>query len=377
MVVRAGTLGHVPRGDGRLTHDLDPQNPGPQDACGVFGVWAPGEEVAKLTYFGLYALQHRGQESAGIAVSNGSQILVFKDMGLVSQVFDETSLGSLQGHIAVGHARYSTTGASVWENAQPTFRATAHGSIALGHNGNLVNTAQLAEMVADLPKQEGRTPRVAATNDTDLLTALLAAQVDEDGKPLTIEEASARILPQVQGAFSLVFMDEHTLYAARDPQGIRPLVLGRLERGWVVASETAALDIVGASLIREVEPGELVTIDADGLRTQRFAEADPKGCVFEYVYLARPDTTINGRGVHESRVEMGRTLAREHPVEADMVMPTPESGTPAAIGYAQESGIPYGQGLVKNSYVGRTFIAPSQTIRQLGIRLKLNPLREV
>lgn len=182
----------MPRGDGRLNHDLLPGEKGPQDACGVFGVWAPGEEVAKLTYFGLYALQHRGQESAGIAVSNGSQILVFKDMGLVSQVFDETSLGSLQGHIAVGHARYSTTGASVWENAQPTFRATAHGSIALGHNGNLVNTAQLAEMVADLPKQEGRTTRVAATNDTDLLTALLAAQVDDDGKPLTIEEASTR-----------------------------------------------------------------------------------------------------------------------------------------------------------------------------------------
>lgn len=216
------TLGGVPRGDGRLSHDLLPGEKGPQDACGVFGVWAPGEEVAKLTYFGLYALQHRGQESAGIAVSNGSQILVFKDMGLVSQVFDETSLGSLQGHIAVGHARYSTTGASVWENAQPTFRATAHGSIALGHNGNLVNTAQLAEMVADLPKQEGRTPRVAATNDTDLLTALLAAQVDEDGKPLTIEEAAHQVLPQVKGAFSLVFMDEHTLYSRPRPAGHPP-----------------------------------------------------------------------------------------------------------------------------------------------------------
>lgn len=221
------TLDNVPRGDGLLNHDLLPGEKGPQDACGVFGVWAPGEEVAKLTYFGLYALQHRGQESAGIAVSNGSQILVFKDMGLVSQVFDETSLGSLQGHIAVGHARYSTTGASVWENAQPTFRATAHGSIALGHNGNLVNTAQLAEMVADLPKDtNGRSTRVAATNDTDLLTALLAAQTDEDGKPLTIEEAAHTVLPKVRGAFSLVFMDEHTLYAARDPQGIRPLVLG-------------------------------------------------------------------------------------------------------------------------------------------------------
>jgi amidophosphoribosyltransferase len=369
----------VPRGDGRLNHDLLPGEKGPQDACGVFGVWAPGEEVAKLTYFGLYALQHRGQESAGIAVSNGSQILVFKDMGLVSQVFDETSLGSLRGHIAVGHARYSTTGASVWENAQPTFRATAHGSIALGHNGNLVNTVELSELVARLAdgKTGTRATQVAATNDTDLVTALLAGQTDEDGKPLTVEQAAPLVLPKVQGAFSFCFMDEHTLYAARDPQGIRPLVLGRLERGWVVASETAALDIVGASFVREVEAGELIAVDEDGLRSSRFAEAKPKGCVFEYVYLARPDTDIAGRNVHLSRVEMGRRLAKEAPADADLVIATPESGIPAAIGYAEESGIPYGRGLVKNAYVGRTFIQPSQTIRQLGIRLKLNPLKEV
>ncbi|GAA2655455.1 amidophosphoribosyltransferase [Streptomyces aculeolatus] len=366
------------RGDGRLSHDLLPGEKGPQDACGVFGVWAPGEEVAKLTYFGLYALQHRGQESAGIAVSNGSQILVFKDMGLVSQVFDETSLGSLQGHIAVGHARYSTTGASVWENAQPTFRATPHGSLALGHNGNLVNTAELSEMVAALPPDgASRSGRAPATNDTDLVTALLAGQVDDDGKPLTVEEAAPLVLPRAKGAFSLVFMDEQTLYAARDPQGIRPLVLGRLDRGWVVASESAGLDIVGASFIREVEPGELIAIDENGLRASRFAEAKPKGCVFEYVYLARPDTEIAGRNVYLARVEMGRQLAAEAPAEADLVIPTPESGTPAAIGYAEASGIPYGAGLVKNSYVGRTFIQPSQTIRQLGIRLKLNPLKEV
>jgi amidophosphoribosyltransferase len=367
----------VPRGDGRLSHDLLPGEKGPQDACGVFGVWAPGEEVAKLTYFGLYALQHRGQESAGIAVSNGSQILVFKDMGLVSQVFDEISLGSLQGHIAVGHARYSTTGASVWENAQPTFRATAHGSIALGHNGNLVNTAELAGLAAELPREPGRNSRVPATNDTDLVTALLAGQTGEDGRPLTVEQAAPIVFPKVKGAFSLVFMDEHTLYAARDPQGVRPLVLGRLERGWVVASETAALDIVGASFIREVEPGELIAIDENGLRASRFAEARPRGCVFEYVYLARPDTDIAGRNIYLSRVEMGRKLAAEAPAEADLVIPTPESGTPAAVGYAEASGIPYGSGLVKNSYVGRTFIQPSQTIRQLGIRLKLNPLKEV
>jgi amidophosphoribosyltransferase len=370
----------VARGDGKLSHDLDPGEKGPRDACGVFGVWAPGEEVAKLSYFGLYALQHRGQESAGIAVSNGSKILVFKDMGLVSQVFDETSLGSLQGHIAVGHARYSTTGASVWENAQPTFRATGHGSIALGHNGNLVNTAELAELVAQLPGDGSRSAtrhRVAATNDTDLVTALLAGQTDAEGRPLTLEQAAPLVLPRVQGAFSFVFMDENTLYPPRDPQGFRPLVLGRLERGWVVASETAALDIVGASFIREIEPGELIAVDENGLRSQRFAAAKPRGCVFEYVYLARPDTDIAGRNVYLSRVEMGRRLAAEAPVEADLVIATPESGTPAAIGYAEASGIPYGSGLVKNSYVGRTFIQPSQTIRQLGIRLKLNPLKEV
>ncbi|ARQ72314.1 amidophosphoribosyltransferase [Streptomyces marincola] len=367
----------MPRGDGRLSHDLDPGEQGPKDACGVFGVWAPGEEVAKLTFFGLYALQHRGQESAGIAVSDGSKILVFKDMGLVSQVFDETALGSLQGHIAVGHARYSTTGASTWENAQPTFRATGHGSIALAHNGNLVNTAELAELVAALPGGRGPRHRVAATNDTDLVTALLAGQTDEAGRPLTVEEAAPLVLPKVTGAYSFTFMDEGTLYAARDPQGVRPLVLGRLERGWVVASETAALDIVGASVVREVEPGEMIAVDERGLRSTRFAEAKPRTCVFEYVYLARPDTDISGRNVYLSRVEMGRRLAAEAPVDADLVIPTPESGTPAAVGYAEASGIPYGSGLVKNSYVGRTFIQPSQTIRQLGIRLKLNPLKEV
>jgi amidophosphoribosyltransferase len=359
----------VPRGDGRLTHDLDPQNPGPQDACGVFGVWAPGEEVAKLTYFGLYALQHRGQEAAGIAVSDGSSVVVYKDLGLVSQVFDETTLGSLRGFLAVGHTRYSTTGASTWENAQPTFRTTEAGTgLALCHNGNLVNTGELAAQAADA----GVPGAFVATNDSDLVTALIAACPD-----LSVEAAAMEVLPQLRGAFSLTFMDEDTLYAARDPQGVRPLVLGRLERGWVVASETAALDIVGASVVREVEPGELIAIDENGLRSQHFAHPEPKGCVFEYVYLARPDTTISGRGVHAARVEIGRRLAKEHPVEADLVIPVPESGTPAAVGYAEASGIPYGLGLVKNSYVGRTFIQPSQTIRQLGIRLKLNPLRDV
>jgi amidophosphoribosyltransferase len=363
----------APRGDGLLSHDLLPGEKGPQDACGVFGVWAPGEEVAKLAYFGLYALQHRGQESAGIATSNGEQLLVYKDMGLVSQVFDETALNALTGHIALGHTRYSTTGRSTWENAQPTLGATAGGTVALGHNGNLTNTADLVDLVAERygSQRRGELAR-GNTTDTALITALLAGDPDH-----TLEATALEVLPRLRGAFSLVFMDETTLYAARDPQGVRPLVLGRLERGWVVASETPALDIVGASFVREIEPGEFIAVDADGLRSTRFAPVDRAGCIFEYVYLARPDTTIAGKSVHAARVAMGRRLAVEHPVDADLVIPVPESGTPAAVGYAAASGIPFGQGLTKNAYVGRTFIQPSQTLRQLGIRLKLNPLREV
>ncbi len=358
------------RADGKLNHDLLPGEKAPQDACGVFGVWAPGEEVSKLTFFGLYALQHRGQEAAGIAVSDGASVVVYKDLGLVSQVFDEATLASLRGHIAVGHTRYSTTGSTTWENAQPSFRTTRAGTgLALGHNGNLVNAGELAVAAR---KIEGAGAGLGSTTDSDLITALLAAQPD-----LSVEQAAMEILPTLRGAFCLVFMDEQTLYAARDPQGVHPLVLGRLGSGWVVTSETAALDIVGASMVREIEPGELIAIDEDGLRSAHFAPAQPKGCLFEYVYLARPDTTISGRNVQATRIEVGRRLAREHPAEADLVIPVPESGTPAAIGFAEESGIPYGLGLVKNAYVGRTFIQPSQTIRQLGIRLKLNPLRDV
>lgn len=347
-----------------------PGEKSPQDACGVFGVWAPGEEVAKLTYFGLYALQHRGQESAGIATSDGRSILVYKDMGLVSQVFDESSLGSLRGHLAIGHTRYSTTGGSTWENAQPTLGGHDGGTVALAHNGNLVNTVELRDLVDQRTngRYSGELGR-GSTSDTALVTALLAADPDR-----SLENAAREVLPLLKGAFCFVFMDEHTLYAARDPQGVRPLALGRLENGWVVASETAALQTIGASVVREVEPGELIAIDQDGLRSHRFAEPRPKGCVFEYVYLARPDAVIRGRVVQEARVDMGRRLAREHPVDADLVIGVPESGVPAATGYAQESGIPFGQGFVKNAYVGRTFIQPSQTLRQLGIRLKLNPL---
>jgi amidophosphoribosyltransferase len=333
-------------------------------------VWAPGEEVAKLTFYGLYALQHRGTESAGIATSDGSRILVYKDMGLVSQVFTESDLATLPGDLAIGHCRYSTTGSSTWVNAQPTLRPTKYGTLALAHNGNLTNTGDLAELVQKLEPSNAR--EGGATTDTEIMTALISLQNEKN-----VEASAMTVLPQLEGAFSLVFMDEHTLYAARDRHGVRPLVLGKLENGWVVASESAALDIVGAAFVREIEPGEFVAIDANGVRSERWAVAEPKGCLFEYVYLARPDTTIAGQGIHATRVRIGERLAKEAPVEADLVIPVPESGTPAAIGYAKGSGIPFGMGLVKNSYVGRTFIQPSQTIRQLGIRLKLNPLREI
>jgi amidophosphoribosyltransferase len=346
------------------------EDKGPQDACGVFGVWAPGEEVAKLSFYGLYALQHRGTESAGIATSDGERILIFKDMGLVSQVFTEGDLATLKGNLAIGHCRYSTTGSSTWVNAQPTLRPTKYGTLALAHNGNLTNTGDLAELVQKL--EGSATSMSGVTTDTEIMTALIALQDEKN-----VEASALAVLPQLEGAFSLVFMDEHTLYAARDRHGVRPLVLGKLETGWVVASESAALDIVGAAFVREIEPGEFVAIDSNGVRSQRWAEAQPKGCLFEYVYLARPDTTIAGSGIHKTRVAIGAQLAKEAPAEADLVIPVPESGTPAAIGYAKESGIPFGLGLVKNSYVGRTFIQPSQTIRQLGIRLKLNPLREI
>lgn len=354
----------------------------PREECGVFGVWAPGEEVSKLTYFGLFALQHRGQEAAGIGVGDGDQILVFKDLGLVSQVFDEQTLEALKGHVAIGHARYTTAGSPCWENAQPIFRMAPDGTdLALGHNGNLINHLELAREAErrGLVDLSARLP-----SDSDVMCALLADETGKlaDADPVALggrtrtEAAALKLLPTIRGAFCLTFTDGDTLYAARDPHGVRPLALGRLERGWVVASETCALDIVGASYVRDIEPGELVAIDATGVRSDRFADPAPTGCIFEYVYLARPDSMIRGRSVNAVRVEIGRRLAREYPAEGDMVIPVPESGTPAAVGFAQASGIPFGQGLTKNAYVGRTFIQPSQTLRQLGIRLKLNPLRE-
>ncbi|RRO90504.1 amidophosphoribosyltransferase [Corynebacterium bovis] len=343
----------------------------PREECGVFGVWAPGEDVAKLTYYGLYALQHRGQEAAGIAVGDGDQTVVFKDLGLVSQIFDEKSLNALKGHVALGHTRYSTAGGACWENAQPMFRMAPDGTdIALGHNGNLVNYLELMHEAAE----KGLVDPHSQPSDSDVMCALLAHDTRE---PRTVEDAAMDLFPRVNGAFCVTFTDGSTLYAVRDPHGVRPLCLGRLGTGWVVASETCALDIVGAEFVREIEPGELVAIDADGVRSRRFAGTRHKGCVFEYVYLARPDSVIRGRSVNATRVEIGRLLAAEAPADGDLVIPVPESGTPAAVGFAQASRIPFAQGLMKNAYVGRTFIQPSQTIRQLGIRLKLNPLREV
>jgi amidophosphoribosyltransferase len=332
----------------------------PREACGLFGVWAPGEDVARLTYFGLYALQHRGQESAGIAVSDGQNILVYRELGLVSQVFDERTLATLQGELAIGHNRYSTTGSTTWENAQPSFKTDGSRGLALGHNGNLVNTGELAARV------DRRGP---ATTDSDLVAALLA------GEGTDLETAALRVLPTLKGAFSFVLMDERTVFGARDPHGLRPLAIGRLDAGWVLASETAALDIVGAEYVREVEPGELVMLDDRGLRSTRYAESPRHAlCLFEFVYLARADSRLYGRTVHEARREMGRRLAKEAPASADMVIPVPDTGHSAAAGFAEAGGIPFGEGLIKNRYVHRTFIEPTPTLRQRGVRLKLNPL---
>jgi amidophosphoribosyltransferase len=347
-------------------------------ACGVFGVYAPGQGVAHLTYLGLYALQHRGQESAGIAVSDGQTITVSKDMGLVTQVFDERRLAPLDGHLAIGHVRYSTTGSSSWRNAQPVYRSVGDAGFALGHNGNLTNTLELAEHLGMLPGMVPGDTGLDSTTDSALVAELIAAEyaseARSDGRDL--ERALLRVLPRLAGGFSFAMMDEAHLIGVRDPHGFWPLVLGRVEGGWVLASETAALDIVGAHFVREVEPGEMIVIDASGVHTERFAEPDPKLCLFEFVYFARPDTMLYGKSVHAARQRMGEELARQAPVDADMVMPVPESGIPAAQGYARGAGIPYGDGLVKNRYVGRTFIQPNQKQRGQGVRLKLNPLPE-
>jgi len=350
----------------------------PGHACGVFGIYAPGQPVAHLTYLGLYALQHRGQESAGIAVSDGQTITVSKDMGLVTQVFDERRLAPLDGHLAIGHVRYSTTGSSSWRNAQPVYRSVGDAGFALGHNGNLTNTVVLAEQLGMLPGMLTNDVGLDSTTDSALVAELVAAAYPAEGRSdaRDLETALRTVLPHLAGGYSFVLMDEAHLIGVRDPHGFWPLVLGRVEGGWVLASETAALDIVGAHFVRDVEPGEMIVIDATGKRESRFAPAEPKLCLFEFVYFARPDTSLYGRSVHAARQRMGEELARQAPVDADMVMPVPESGIPAAQGYARGSGIPYGDGLVKNRYVGRTFIQPSQQLRGQGVRLKLNTLDE-
>ncbi|MDQ3757765.1 MAG: amidophosphoribosyltransferase [Actinomycetota bacterium] len=346
-----------------------------KEACGVFGIYAPGLPVAHLTFDGMYALQHRGQESAGMAVSDGETITIDKDMGLVSNVFNEYKLAALPGHLAIGHTRYSTTGSSTWRNAQPVYRRPGESGFALAHNGNLTNTAALAESAGMLPG--------VIASDSDLVAELLAAEYppeDEghsDGRDL--ERALVKVLPRLEGAFSFVLMDSAHIVGVRDPNGFRPLCLGKVDSGWVLASETPALDVIGAHFVREIEPGEMIVIDATGTRSLHpFApeRLSPKLCIFEFVYFARPDSKLYGKEVHGARRRMGELLAQQAPVDADMVMGVPDSGVPAAEGYAKHSGIPYGQGLVKNRYIGRTFIAPSQEMRSRGVRRKLNPLQE-
>jgi amidophosphoribosyltransferase len=362
--------------------------------CGVFGVVLPPDgpadgSAAALASLGLFALQHRGQESAGVAVSDGDQLMLYKDLGMIASVLDERRLPSFKGSLAIAHCRYSTTGSTIWENAQPTFRLGPRRALAIGHNGNLVNTREL------LGQLQGGRGRLPASTDTELLTALLADEPATD----TVD-ALARVLPRVRGAYSLVVLDERRVIGVRDPHGFRPLVLGRLPgpaevneaatpglwgaadgdltSGWVLASETTGLDIVGAEYVRDVEPGEIVVLESGRApRSVRYARANPALCVFELIYFARPDSYMEGRNLYEVRRRMGEELAREHPTATDLVMPVPDTGAPAAAGFAEVSGIPYREGLIRNRYTGRTFIQPSQTMRHRGVTMKLNPLREV
>ena len=336
-----------------------------KEYCGVFGIYAPDTDVARLTYFGLFALQHRGQESAGIAVSDGRDIVCYKEMGLVSQVFNEKILNILRGDIAIGHVRYSTTGSSTEVNAQPILVSGEY-PLAIAHNGNLVNSAELRKELED----EGI--KIYGSSDTELMARKIALHYDGD-----ILSALLKVLPSFRGAYTLVLLTRDKLIGIRDPYGIRPLVLGQFNGSYVLSSESCGLDIIGAKFIREIKPGEIVIIDESGVKSIYFAESNPHLCIFELVYFARPDSKFGSRLVHEIRQEMGRILAQESPADADLVIPVPDSGIPAAIGYSQESGIPFSEGLIKNRYVGRTFIQPDQRLRELGVKLKLNPLREV
>lgn len=341
-----------------------------EEACAVFGVFAPGEDVARLTCFGLQALQHRGQESAGIAVGDGETVMVYKDLGLVTQVFNENALSALRGNVAVGHCRYATAGGGGWESAQPHISAIDDVLIALAHNGTLVNTGAVrARLVGD---------GVDLRSNTD---SEVAAKVigQETKRTHHLRDGIRSMMQILEGAYAMVVATPVSLYAFRDPNGIRPLCIGKLANGgWVVASETCGLDIVGAEYVRDVEPGEIVRFSADGMHSEQGVPAGKRAsCIFEYVYFARPDSVLDGQGVYQSRRDMGRILAQEAPVDADLVMGVPDSGLPAASGYAAESGIPYADGIVKNRYVGRSFIQPTQAMRQNAIRIKLNPLPSV
>jgi amidophosphoribosyltransferase len=336
------------------------------ESCGVFGVYAPGEDVARLTFFALFALQHRGQESAGIATTDGERLHVDARMGLVSQVFDEASLSRLSGDIAIGHNRYSTRGSSRIANAQPLLVGKGSDAIAIAHNGNIVNAEHLHQELSD----QGYT--FNTSTDTEIIANLILSSPEKRW-----EDRIRYAMHRLQGAYSLTLLTNHTLYGVRDPFGVRPLCLGTLNGGWVIASESCALDHIGAGFTREIEPGEIVSISGNGVESDREEVGRRAICIFEYIYFARPDSVINGRLLYPARLAMGEGLAQEHPVDADLVMGVPDSATAAGIGYSRWSGIPLCEGLLKNRYVGRTFIEPDQRIRDLGVKLKFNPLPQV
>ena len=340
------------------------------EECGVFGIFNQENksiDVAKLTYFGLYALQHRGQESAGIAVSDGQKLLIYKDLGLVSEVFNEEKLKTLQGNCAIGHVRYSTTGANIWENSQPILKNYKGGTFSLAHNGNLVNQEELKA------KLKEKSVQIYSSTDSEIISNLIKTNPEE-----SIEKNIKMVAAQLKGAFSLVIMTENKLIGLKDPFGFRPLALGKLGDSYLFASETCAFNLIGAEFVREVEPGEMVVIDKEGVKSTRILPDNRKAlCIFEFVYFARPDSTIYGTNVALSRQKMGRRLAREYPVQADIVVPVPDSGISAAIGYTAQSGIPYEEGLIKNRYIGRTFIQPEQLIRDFGVKIKLSPIKEI
>jgi len=345
---------------------MDPSNDKFKDECGVFGVYANELiDVASMTYYGLYALQHRGQESAGIAVADGEKIDIHKGLGLITEAFKQEDLDKLKGHIAVGHVRYSTAGGKGIENAQPILATSKMGPIAMAHNGTLVN----ADVIKELLEDAGQI--FHTTTDSEVIACLIARSAKKGFAKAVVDAMSA-----IRGSFALTIMSKDKLIGARDPHGIRPLCLGKIEEGYILTSESCALDAVGAEHVRDIEPGEIVIIDKEGIHSYRYSENTKcQTCAFEYIYFARPDSKIDGLEVHTTRVKAGEQLFKEHPLDADLVIAVPDSGIPAAIGYAKASGIPYDTGFIKNRYVGRTFISPSQEIRERAVAVKLNPLK--